>query len=173
MAKVISKFPEDIQASVIVIQHVDKNFAQGLTEWLSQQSALPVRLAREGDAIENGRVLVAGTNDHLIIKRNQTLGYRVEPVATPYRPSVDIFFESILANWHGRSIAALLTGMGRDGAEGLLALRSNGVYTIAQNAETCAVYGMPKAAAELDAAEIILPVDSVATAILDNLARER
>ncbi|MCR4303599.1 MAG: chemotaxis response regulator protein-glutamate methylesterase [Gallionella sp.] len=173
VAQVISKFPEDMQASVVVIQHVDKSFAPGLAEWLSQQSALPVRLAREGDGIENGRVLVAGTNDHLIIKRNQTLGYRVEPVATPYRPSVDIFFESMLANWRGRSIAALLTGMGRDGAEGLLALRSNGVYTIAQNAGTCAVYGMPKAAAELDAAEIILPVDSVATAILDNLARER
>jgi chemotaxis response regulator CheB len=81
-----------------------------------------------------------------------------------------MFFESMLANWHGESIAALLTGMGKDGAEGLLGLRNNGVFTIAQNAETCAVYGMPKAAAELDAAVTILPIDSVAEAILDKLA---
>lgn len=173
VAKVISKLPKDIQASVVVIQHVDQSFASGLSDWLAQQSCLPVRLAREGDRIENGRILIAGTNDHLVIKNDQTLGYQVEPATTPYRPSVDIFFESMLTNWHGQSIAALLTGMGRDGAEGLLVLRNNGVFTIAQNAETCAVYGMPKAAAELDAAVKILPVDSVAEAILSNLGKAR
>ena len=139
IVKVISKFPEDLDASVIVIQHVDQSFAAGLADWLALHTVLPVQLAKEGDRIENGRILLAGTNDHLIIKKNQTLGYQVEPVATPYRPSVDTFFESMLANWQGRSIAALLTGMGRDGAEGLLALRNNGVYTIAQNAASCAV----------------------------------
>ena len=111
VANVIAKLPKDIQAAIVVIQHVDQNFAPGLAHWLGELSALPVRLAREGDRIENGTVLIAGTNDHLVIKNNQTLGYKSEPVATPYRPSVDIFFESVLANWHGHSIAALLTGM--------------------------------------------------------------
>jgi len=170
IAKVISGFPADLQAAVIVIQHVDQSFASGLADWLAQQSPLKVRLAREGDKVEIGTILIAGTNDHLVINNNQTLGYTAEPVGAPYRPSVDVFFGSVLANWRGRTIAALLTGMGKDGAEGLLALRNEGVFTIAQDAETCAVYGMPKAAAELGAAVKILAVDNVAEAILGNLA---
>ena len=170
IAKIISKFPADMQAAVVVVQHVDESFAPGLAEWLAQQSLLPVRLAKEGDKIEIGTILIAGTNDHLVINNNQTLGYTVEPASAPYRPSVDIFFGSMLTNWRGKSIAALLTGMGKDGAEGLLGLKNDGVFTIAQNAETCAVYGMPKAAAELGAAVKILAVDNVAEAILGNLA---
>lgn len=170
VAKVISKFPAGLQAAVIVVQHVDESFAPGLAQWLSQQSALPVRLAQEGDRIENGRVLVAGTNDHLVVKNNRMLGYNHEPAANPYRPSVDVFFESMVQNWPGRSVAALLTGMGRDGAEGLLSLKKSGAFTIAQDAATCAVYGMPKAAAELHAADKILPIDRIAETILGNLA---
>ena len=170
VARIISNFPENLQASVIVIQHVDENFTASLAAWLDQQCALPVRLAKEGDRIENGRILVAGTNNHLVIKEDLTLGYALEPAATPYRPSVDVFFESMLLNWPGRAIAALLTGMGRDGAEGLLRLRNNGIFTIAQNAETCAVYGMPKAAAKLQAAVQILPIDRIAGAMLYSLA---
>ncbi|MCR4297932.1 MAG: chemotaxis response regulator protein-glutamate methylesterase [Gallionella sp.] len=173
VAKIISKLPADFQAAVVVIQHVDESFAPGLAEWLDQQSALPVRLAREGDRIENGVVLISGTNNHLVVKEGQTLGYKVEPATTPYRPSVDVFFESMLASWSGRSIAALLTGMGKDGAEGLLKLRNNGVFTIAQSAETCAVYGMPKAAVELNAAVKILPIDSIAETILNHLAERK
>lgn len=172
LAKIIAKLPADLPAAVVVIQHVDENFAPGLAEWLSQQSALPVRLAKEGDRIESGRVLVAGTNNHLYIKEDKTLGYKVEPAATPYRPSVDVFFDSVANNWTGRCIAALLTGMGRDGAEGLLGLRKKGVFTIAQNAETCAVYGMPKAAAELNAAVKILPIDRIAETMLGHLAEK-
>lgn len=173
VAQVISKFPKDLRAAVIVIQHVDENFAPGLADWLGQQSQLPVRLAKEGDRIEDGRVLIAGTNQHLVVKADQTLGYRAEPVATPYRPSVDVFFESVLTNWKGQSVAALLTGMGKDGAAGLLGLRCGGIHTIAQNAETCAVYGMPKAAAELDAAVEILPIDRVAESILNSVANKK
>lgn len=169
LARIISRLPADFQAAVIIVQHVDEDFAPGLAEWLCQQSAIPVRLAMEGDRIESGRVLIAGTNNHLYIKSDQTLGYKVEPAANPYRPSVDVFFESMLTNWSGRSIAALLTGMGRDGAAGLLKLRNNGVFTIAQNAETCAVYGMPKAAAELNAAVKILPIDNIAESIISHL----
>ncbi|CAG1001639.1 Protein-glutamate methylesterase/protein-glutamine glutaminase [Methylophilaceae bacterium] len=169
VAKVLSKLPTDLQAAVLIVQHVDEQCAPGLAEWLNQHSPLPVLLAMAGDRIENGRVLLAGTNDHLVVKEDLTLGYNHEPAANPYRPSVDVFFESVANNWTGRCVAALLTGMGRDGAEGLLRLRKSGVLTIAQSAETCAVYGMPKAAAELKAADKILPIDSIAEAILDNM----
>jgi len=118
-------------------------------------------------------VLIAGTNEHLVIKEDRTLGYKHEPAANPYRPSVDVFFESVLNNWQGRCVAALLTGMGRDGADGLLKLRKSGVFTIAQDEETCAVYGMPKAAAELKAADKIMPIDAIAETILSNMTGRR
>jgi two-component system response regulator WspF len=172
VAKVIGKLPADLQAAIVIIQHVDANFAPGLASWLNQLSILPVRLAKEGDKLVNGSILVAGTNDHLVVKEDRTLGYKVEPASTPYRPSVDVFFESMLNNWPGPSIAILLTGMGRDGAEGLLRLRNSGVLTIAQNAETCAVYGMPKAAAELNAAVKILPIDKIAETILSSFTEK-
>jgi len=169
IAKIISKMPADLQASVVVVQHVDEKFTQGFAEWLSRQTALPVSLVKEGDRLLPGRVLVAGTNDHLYIKEDSSLGYKSKPDSLPYRPSVDVFFESILNNWSGKVIAALLTGMGKDGAEGLLRLKKNGVLTIAQDSATCAVYGMPKAAAELNAASRILPVDSIAQTMLNTI----
>ncbi len=162
LVKILSGLPKDLQASVVVVQHVDENFTPALAEWLARQSVLPVSLAREGDKLAPGTVFVAGTNNHLLIKEDSRLGYRAEPIQLPYRPSVDVFFDSILKNWPGKAIAVLLTGMGRDGAEGLLRLRRSGAYTIAQNAETCKIYGMPKAAIELNAAEDVLPIDGIA-----------
>jgi chemotaxis response regulator CheB len=92
--------------------------------------------------------------------------YSPEPRKLVYRPSVDVFFESVAAHWGGKIAAVLLTGMGRDGALGLLTLRERGVYTIAQDKDTCAVYGMPKAAAEINAAVDILPLDMIGDAIV-------
>jgi len=166
IAKIVSKLPVDLQASVVVVQHVDEKFTQGFADWLNRQSSLPVYLAKEGDRLLPGKVLVAGTNNHLYLRKDGSLGYKSEPKNLPHRPSVDVLFESILNNWSGKVIAALLTGMGKDGAEGLLRLKNSGVFTIAQNSATCAVYGMPKAAAELNAASRILPVDRIAEKML-------
>lgn len=165
LVKILSSFPGDLPAAVVIVQHVDENFSQGLADWLCNYSRLPVRIAREGDQLAPGKVFVAGTNNHLYINENGLLGYKASPVNTPYRPSVDVFFNSILKNWGGKSAAALLTGMGKDGADGLLHLKQQGIYTVAQNAETCRVYGMPKAAVELDAAVDILPIDDIAEAL--------
>ena len=98
----------------------------------------------------------------------EVLGYTPEPRNCSYRPSVDVFFESIVRYWQGEVIGILLSGMGRDGAQGLKRLRDAGAITIAQDSATCAVYGMPKAAAELKAASTILPVERIA-GVLANL----
>jgi chemotaxis response regulator CheB len=90
------------------------------------------------------------------------LGYTRQPLDCSYRPSVDVFYRSVLLHWRGAVVGVLLTGMGRDGAEGLKALRQNGHHTIAQDQASSAVYGMPKAAAELDAATQILALDKIA-----------
>lgn len=167
LATILSRLPADLPAALVIIQHLDIQFAPNLATWLGRQSALPVRLAGDGDMPETGTVLVAATNDHLVLTANQTLRYTPYPREYPYRPSVDVFFESAAKYGGTRSAAALLTGMGRDGARGLLRLREAGWYTLAQDQASCAVYGMPKAAAQMAAAVDILAPEKIADAIVN------
>lgn len=162
VAKVLSGLPVDFPAAVVVVQHVDVQFATGMADWLGQHSKLPVRVAQAGEPPEAGVVLLAGTNDHLTLLADGKLDYTVHPREYVYRPSVDVFFQSITRYWSGDVIGVLLTGMGRDGAVGLKALRNQGRHTIAQDQATSAVYGMPKAAATLAAAVEILPLERIA-----------
>jgi len=166
LVAILSRLPKDFPAAVVIIQHVDVQFAGALAEWLGTQSTLPVRLAQEGDEPVPGTVLVAGTNDHLRLTKSRRLGYVEEPADYFYRPSVNVFFESVARHWQGEVVGVLLTGMGRDGAEGLKTLRDAGAHTIAQDQTTSAVYGMPKAAAQLNAAVEVLPLDQIAAAIV-------
>lgn len=161
LVEVLSALPEDFSPAVVIVQHIDQLFAPGLVEWLNGHSKLPVRLACEGDSARSGSVLVAGKEDHLVFKNSRELGYSAEPVENPYHPSVDVFFESAARFFQGQMTAVLLTGMGRDGARGLKILRDAGYHTIAQDQCTCAVYGMPKAAAALKAASEILPLRKI------------
>lgn len=169
LAKILSQLPANFDAAVSIVQHVDAQFSEGFVDWLNQQCALSVRIANSGDRLEKGTVLVAGTNDHLYLQSNLTLGYTQHPIDYPYRPSVDVFFKSLAQHWTRKGTAILLTGMGRDGAEGLSVLRSKGWHTIAQDKESCVVYGMPKAAVELNAAVEVLSPDAIATTLLKNL----
>lgn len=166
LAAILANLPANLGAAIAIVQHVDAEFAPGLVEWLNYQSPLSVTLASEGSPLEVGKVLFAGTNDHLFLKPNLALTYTKEPRDYPYRPSVDVFFESLAENWNRKGTAVLLTGMGRDGAEGLKVLRSKGWHTIAQDRDTCVVYGMPKAAVELGAAVEVLPLDAIAPALM-------
>lgn len=162
----LSGLPRDFPAAIVIVQHVDELFAPGMADWLSRESRLPVRVAREGDRLEAGSVLLAGSNDHLRLKTASRLGYTAEPRDHVYRPSVDVFFESVAQLWPERAVGVLLTGMGADGARGLQLLRRKGHHTIAQDRASSAVYGMPKAAAALDAAVDILPLDRIAAKVV-------
>ncbi len=166
LADVLSRLPAHFGASIVIVQHVDAQFAPGMAEWLGRQSSLKVRVATAGCRPERGIVWLAGSNDHLILKPDLSLDYRSEPREASYRPSVDIFFGSLLAHWPRNDAAVLLTGMGRDGAEGLLALRSRGWHTIAQDEKSCVVYGMPKAAAEAGAAVEIGSLEEIAFSLV-------
>ncbi len=167
LATLLAGLPGNFPAGIVIIQHVDEQFAAGLADWLKQYTKLTLRLAREGDELIPGRVLIAGTSDHLVLAGPSRLTYTPEPRNDPYRPSVDVFFESVAKNWRGEVVGVLLTGMGRDGARGLKTLRNLGHRTIAQDKATSAVYGMPKAAAALDAAADILPLDRIAPALVN------
>ena len=165
LAEVLGGLPPDFSTSVVIVQHLDEKFAPGLAEWLNDQSPLTVRLARGGDTPQPGTVLLAGTGDHLALLGPTMLGYTPEPVDYAYRPSVDVFFESVVRHWRGDVLGVLLTGMGRDGAKGLKSLRDKGCHTIAQDQATSAIYGMPKQAAAIGAASEILPLQEIASAI--------
>ena len=169
LVTVLRALPSDLAATTVIIQHVDAQFAAGLGEWLEQESGKRVRLVKSGWTAGGSDIFLAGTNDHLILRPDRSLAYVPEPVDYPYRPSVDVFFGSVVAHWPGPAVGVLLTGMGRDGAEGLLAMRRAGWPTIAQDRETSVVYGMPKAAADIGAAAEVLPIDAVAPAIVSAL----
>jgi two-component system response regulator WspF len=154
---------------MVIVQHIDAQFAPSMASWLGEQSALTVRVAKERDHPQAGTALIAASNDHLIFIDSQTLSYTPEPRGCHYRPSVDVFFESVKNHWRGDVVAALLTGMGRDGAKGLKALRVAGAFTIAQDAGSCVVYGMPKAAAEMGAAVEILPLETIASSLMNSI----
>ncbi|VVP79767.1 Chemotaxis response regulator protein-glutamate methylesterase [Pseudomonas fluorescens] len=154
--------PKDFSAAIVLVQHVDQVFAAGMAEWLASASGLDVRLAREGEPPQAGAVLLAGTNHHIRLLKNGTLAYTAEPVNEIYRPSIDVFFESVASYWNGDAVGVLLTGMGRDGAQGLKLMRQQGYLTIAQDQQSSAVYGMPKAAAAIDAAVEIRPLERIA-----------
>jgi two-component system, chemotaxis family, response regulator WspF len=173
LATLLSHLPEHFGGAIVIVQHVDASFAAGMTQWLSRHSSLPVRLAFDGDRPEVGTVLLAGTSDHLVFNATGELGYTPEPRSHVYRPSVDVFFDSATRVWRGDAIGVLLTGMGKDGAVGLKAFRDRGHHTIAQDAATSAVYGMPKAAAALGAAVEILPIEQIAPRLFDLVGARR
>jgi chemotaxis response regulator CheB len=161
LTTVLSRLPVNLPAAVMIVQHMDKKFTQGLATWLNQQIPMPVKVLMDKERPQPGVVLVPSTDHHLVMTSSGALTYSVEPADNFYHPSVDVFFQSLGKNWHGRIIGVLLTGMGRDGAAGLLSLKEDGHHTIAQDEETSVVYGMPKAAKQLNAAQEILPIHEI------------
>lgn len=123
LTALLRALPADFPAALVIVQHVDQAFAFGMAEWLDGYTRLPVRVAREGSVPRAGEVLLAATNDHLYMSPRGVLGYTRHPAETPYRPSIDVFFNSVADGWQGDALGVLLTGMGRDGALGLKAMR--------------------------------------------------
>ena len=171
LATVLAHLPRDIATALVVVQHIDAQFAPGLVSWLDGQIALPVRAAEAGRAPQAGTVSVAVSNDHLVIQADGRFAYVPEPLEEPYRPSVDVFYRSLIKHWREPGVAVLLTGMGRDGGKGMLELRRAGWHTIAQDEASCAVYGMPKAAVELGGAIEVLPPEAIARSLGQRLVR--
>jgi two-component system response regulator WspF len=170
LAQLLRDLPLSFPAGIVLVQHVDASFAAGMADWLNDQVQLPVRLVREGERPLPGQILLAGTDDHLHLLADGTLRYTPDPKESLYRPSIDVFFHSVAQHWRGTAVGVLLTGMGQDGARGLKAMRERSCLTIAQDQATSAVYGMPKAAAALQAAVEIKPLDQIAPRVIQALA---
>lgn len=169
VAAILAGWQAPADTAVVLVQHIDASFAGHFARWLDEQLDMPVRVIADNDALQGGIVQVAQSNDHLALSANGRFHYRGEPLDYPYRPSVDVLFGCVASHWAGAATGVLLTGMGRDGAAGLLAMRRAGHATIAQNQATSAVYGMPRAAAEIGAADNILPLGKINAAIRDRI----
>jgi two-component system response regulator WspF len=172
LAQILSEFPTEFPAIVLVVQHVDEQFTPGLAGWLQHNSRIPVRIARNGDRLSPGGVWLAGTKEHMTYQNGNVL-YRAASEDAVHSPSIDVLFFSLAQPHTAPRVGVLLTGMGRDGAAGLLALRKSGALTIAQDAATSVVYGMPKAAAELDAATEILPLSAIGPRVCQAVLSQR
>jgi two-component system response regulator WspF len=144
---------------------LDEVFVPGLVRWLAQETRLPVQTVENGQRPLTGSVLVACTSDHLILDDNVCLCYVREPTACVHRPSVDVFFNSLLAAPIEPGVAVLLTGMGQDGAQGLRQLRQRGWETIVQDQSSSVVWGMPGTAVRMGAASQVLPAETIGPAI--------
>lgn len=161
VAQILSHWTPPSGTAIVVVQHIDENFGAYFAKWLGEHTAVPVKVIEDGDPLEADCVQIARTNDHLTLTARHRLHYAGEPRDYPYRPSVDVFFDCVARHWAGEATGVLLTGMGRDGAAGLLAMRQAGKTTIAQDQASSAVYGMPRAAADLGAAQHILSLDQI------------
>ncbi len=172
LVEILQGLPPDFPIPILIVLHLSKLFAPAFAEWLDGQSPLRVAYARDGERLPQpgeGRILMASPDAHLIVEGGR-LHLTHGPERHSCRPAVDVLFESLAREIAGGCVAALLTGMGRDGAAGLLAIRRAGGRTIAQDEATSVVFGMPREAIELGAAEQVLPIDKIAPALL-TLAR--
>jgi chemotaxis response regulator CheB len=169
VAEVLKAFPAAMPASVVVIQHLDEQFAKGFARWLQTYSKLPVVIAAQGEKLVSGKIYIAATSDHLVLNQSRDLVYTPHPAEYAYRPSVDAFMQTVVKYWDGAAVGVLLTGMGRDGALGLKAMRDAGFHTISQDQSTSAVYGMPKAAAAIGAAVEVLPLPLIGQSTLNSI----
>jgi two-component system, chemotaxis family, response regulator WspF len=169
LAEILADMPDTRDSTVVIVQHVDVAFAPGLARWLLEKTGRRVELVAPGDKPLPGQVWLAATNDHVILDESRRFSYVAEPMDLHYRPSVDVFFRSVAEHWPEPGAAALLTGMGRDGAAGLLALRRAGWLTIAQDEATSVIWGMPAAAIQIGAADRVLPLSEIAQAITDRV----
>lgn len=161
LATLLGALPAGLAAALVVVQHIDRLFAPGLASWLARRSVLPVTAITDITPLRAGTVTLAAGTGHLVLRGDLRLGFTREPAAVVHTPSIDVFFASAATRVRGRGCGVLLTGMGRDGARGLLALRRAGFHTIVQDEATSVVWGMPRAAIEAGAAAEVLPIEQI------------
>jgi chemotaxis response regulator CheB len=160
LAAMLADLPATFPIPIIIVQHIAAGFVESFARWLDGEVPLPVRLAVAGARPAPG-IWIAPERAHLALDRAGRFVRDERDDAGPHRPSGDVLLQSLATSAHRNGVAVVLTGMGRDGADGLGAVRAAGGLTIAQDEATSAVYGMPRAAAE-QGAELILPPDEIA-----------
>lgn len=168
LARLLGELPSHFGLPIALVQHMAEDFFDSFVRFLGDATRKPVELASDGEFMKPGRVYVAPPRHELFIRPGLVMRLGPSPRDALISPSVDSLFFSLATTFKGRSLGVLLTGMGDDGAQGLLRMRRMGARTVAQDRQSSAVYGMPRAAVELGAAEAVLPLDDIAGWLVAN-----
>ncbi len=164
----LEALPEDAPGTVVV-QHMPEHFTRAFANRLDGICRISVKEAADDDTVIRGRVLIAPGNKHTLLKRSGARYYvevRDGPLVSRHRPSVDVLFRSAARYAGKNAVGVIMTGMGDDGAKGMLEMREQGAYTIAQDENSCVVFGMPKEAIKLQAVDKVVPLEAIASVLL-------
>ncbi len=171
---VLSKLKKDFPVPILITQHIDSFFDEQFTKWLNETTDIPVELARTGIEPQNGHAYIAPANKHLVMRNSHDKITLVLDDSEPIhflKPAVDKMFLSVASIYKEKTLAVILTGMGKDGAEGCVAVKNSGGFTIAEDESSCVVFGMPKAAIDEGGACTVLPLDKIAGFIENVIGR--
>lgn len=172
LGKLLSYIPSSFSQAITIVQHMEAGFIPGLVEHLQESTRLGIETAEEGGPIVGSKIYIAhGDKRHLQCLRSKKFFYSPPDMHALHTPSINVFFKSVAEVYREKAIGVLLTGMGDDGARGLKQIRDNGGFTIAQDETSSVIYGMPKVAAQLNAARKILPLDQIAFHITEYLRK--
>ncbi|HJZ86521.1 MAG TPA: chemotaxis-specific protein-glutamate methyltransferase CheB [Polyangia bacterium] len=165
IGQLLRDLPADFPAGLLIVQHIATGFADGLARWLNACSPLEVRVARAGDRVRPGSVLLAPTGQHMVLRHGVVTLLHEAPVHG-CRPSVDVLFQSVAHNFRSGALGIILSGMGIDGAEGAAAMKDRGAQILVQAEETCTIFGMPKAVLARCVVDKIVQPDQLARELL-------
>lgn len=169
IASILTRFPKSFPTAILIVQHIAKGFEQGLADWLAASCEIKVKLAQANEEIKTGTAYIAPNDFQMKLRTKSIIGLSDEAPCGNFRPSADILFKSVAEFYRREAIGVILTGMGRDGAVGIKAIKDAGGKTIAQDEKTSVIFGMPKEAIALGAADKILPINKIADEIVDSL----
>ena len=166
LLEILKRLPEDFPCGIVVVQHITSGFLSGLVDWLTKECKIKVKIGEDSEEIRPGVAYIAPDDVQMRVEESGKISLSNEPAHGGHRPSGDVLLESVARTYGKGSVAAILTGMGRDGAMGMKAIKQLYGKTIAQNEKSCVVFGMPKAAIEMDVIDKVLPLESIAEEIV-------
>jgi two-component system chemotaxis response regulator CheB len=163
--KILQRLPEDFPCGIVIVQHITSGFLSGLVDWLSKECRIPVKIGADLEEIRPGVAYIAPDNFHMRVKEGGKISLSDEPANNGHRPSGDVLLESVAKTYGKGGVGVILTGMGKDGAMGMKAIKQAQGFTIAQNERSCVVFGMPNAAIEMKVIDRVLPLEKMAEEI--------
>ena len=170
LACLLPKFPPDFPAPILIAQHISDGFAEGMAQWLNSLCPLPVKVAADGELLQPGQIYISPSEQHLTLTSTHRLALIARNAVDIYRPSCDRLLNSVAKHCGDDAVGIILTGMGRDGAAGMLAIREAGGITLAQDEASSVIYGMNQEAVNAGGVLKLLPLDQLAAEIVDVLS---
>lgn len=171
--KILSRLPHDLSVPVLIVQHIAIGFVKGFVEWMSISSGIPLQIAADGETLKAGTGYIAPDGFHMGLQKGKRIVLSTLPAENGLRPSVDFLFRTVAKNMDGNAIGVLLTGMGKDGAEELKAMKEKGAITIVQDKASSVVFGMPGEAIKLGAADHILSIEKIGDFLNDLVLKNK